>query len=87
MLKFKDFVPTRIKKAGFLSQAQFEHFTDKVGEINEWVTENSIEIVSIETVVLPNIWDEHEEGSEDVDLATSGTNISSWHQFIRIWYK
>jgi len=87
MVHFKDFVPERIKKGGFLSGAKYQHLEDKMEEANKWVKDNGFEIVNVETVVLPNIWDSDEEGSEDVDILTSGTNASTWHQFIRVWYK
>ena len=87
MVLFKDFVPERIKKGGFLSGAKYQHMEDIVKEANKWVEENGYQIVNVETVVLPNIWDEDEEGSEDVDILTSGTNSSTWHQFVRVWYK
>lgn len=87
MISFKDFVPERIKKGGFLSGAKYQALEDKVKEANEWAESNGYQIVNIETVVLPNIWDTDEEGSEDVDILTSGTNSSTWHQFVRLWYK
>ena len=87
MVLFKDFVPERIKKSGFLSGAKYQALEDKVVEANKWASDNGFKIVNVETVVLPNIWDEDEDGSEDVDILTSGTNSSTWHQFIRIWYR
>ncbi len=87
MIRFKDFVPQKIKKGGLLSGAKYEQFIDMTEAADKWAKDNSFKIINIETVVLPNIWDEDEEGSEDVDLLTSGTNSSSWHQFIRIWYR
>ncbi|MEQ9424590.1 MAG: hypothetical protein RJQ09_09245 [Cyclobacteriaceae bacterium] len=87
MVNFKDFVPERIKKGGFLSDAKYQQLEDKVQEANKWVEANGYTIINVETVVLPNIWETHEEGSVDVDISTSGTNASSWHQFIRVWYK
>ena len=87
MVLFKDFVPERLKKSGFLSEAKYQQLEDIVMEANEWVKKNGFKIINIETVVLPNIWDKDEEGSEDVDILTSGTNSSTWHQFIRVWYE
>jgi len=87
MVRFKDFVPERIKKGGFLSGAKYQQLEEKVEEANQWAKDNNFKIVYIETVVLPNIWDDDEEGSVDVDILTSGTNSSTWHQFIRVWYR
>ena len=46
---------------------------------------NRLDIVTVETVVLPNLWDE--EGSEDPEITTSGDMMSTWHQFVRVWYR
>ena len=54
---------------------------------NEWIAENGVDVVNIETVVLPEIWEKDEEGTTDVDIRTSGECSSYWHQFIRVWYK
>ncbi len=87
MVRFKDFVPERLKKGGFLSGAKYEQLGDMAQEADKWAKDNGYKIINIETVVLPNIWDDDEEGSEDVDILTSGTNSSTWHQFIRLWYR
>jgi hypothetical protein len=47
----------------------------------------NIEVVNIETVVLPNIHDELEEGSMDTNLDTMSNSTSSWNQFVRVWYR
>ncbi len=87
MVRFKDFVPERLKKGGFLAGAKYQQLEEIIKEANKWVNDNGFQIVNVETVVLPNIWDTDEEGSEDVDILTSGTNSTTWHQFIRVWYK
>jgi hypothetical protein len=43
--------------------------------------------VTLETVVLPNIWHPYEEGSSDPSLRASGEMSTSWHQFLRCWYR
>ncbi len=89
MLKYKDFVPKRIpgQAGGFFSAAtpeRHESFDKALDEANAWISNNEINILNVETVVLPNIWAEHEEGTEDGSLYTSGT--SHRHQFIRCWF-
>jgi hypothetical protein len=59
-----------------------------LGKLNQWVHENqNLEVVNIETVVLPNIHDSQEEGSQDTELWTGGESSSQWYQLLRIWYR
>jgi hypothetical protein len=87
MLRYQDFVPRMTKPAAFLSPAEHESFEAAVAEANQWIADNAIRIISVETVVLPNIWSRYEEGSADAALGTSGDSPSFWHQFIRVWYE
>ena len=82
MIEFKDFAP-QIKKKGFF-KTDFQTFEEALSAANEWIAGNQIDVVTIETVVLPEIWSE--DGTTDTDLTTSGEMMSSWYQFIRIWY-
>jgi hypothetical protein len=87
MLRYHDFVPQMIKPAAFLSPAEYESFDAALVEANRWIKENEVRVVSIETVVLPNIWSRYEEGTKDPSLGISGDSPSHWHQFIRVWYE
>jgi hypothetical protein len=86
-IKNKDFVPAK-KKGGMFKSGSIENFGIIVEECNQWIGENSdIKIINVETVVLPNIHDSQEEGSEDTELWTGGESSSQWYQLIRIWYR
>ena len=65
MLRYQDFVPKMVKPAAFLSPAEHESFEAALAEANSWIKENEIRVVSVETVVLPNIWSRYEEGTGD----------------------
>ena len=86
MIKCKDFVPKIITKGGFFTTAKAQEFQSCLDHANQWISENKIQPLNIETVVLPNIHDPLEEGSMDTNLDTLGDTTSSWNQFIRIWY-
>lgn len=88
-LRFQDFVPRMQAPAGFLQAAEFETFEEAVAAADRWIEQHrdSVELVSVETVVLPNIWATGEEGSQDTSLRTSGEWPASWHQFVRCWYR
>lgn len=86
MLKYRDFVPQQIEAPGLLKPGQHESFEHAVEAANQWIAQSDIKLISIETVVLPNIWSRWEEGSGDASIGTSGDMFSRWHQFVRCWY-
>lgn len=87
MIGFKDFVPRMLAEPGLFKAGEYESFDEAVAAANRWIKEYDINVVNMETVVLPNIWSRWEEGSKDVSLGTSGDSPSRWHQFVRCWYK
>ena len=54
MLKYKDFVPEEIEAPGFFKEGRHESFEHAVQAANQWLSENRVALISIETVVLPN---------------------------------
>ena len=86
VLQFRDFVPHMLAPPGWFKEGEYESFDDALDAANQWINEQNIKVVNIETVVLPNIWSRFEEGSTDTALSTSGDSPSRWHQFIRCWY-
>lgn len=87
MLKYKDFVPRQIQAMRFLRAGEYESFDDAVKAANEWLATHPVELLKLETVVLPNIHSRWEEGSTDAGICTSGDSPSEWHQFLRCWYR
>lgn len=88
---YRDFVPKRMTQPGgwfWTKDIFYESLDEAVEAANRWIAEaGDLKILSVETVVLPNIWEEYEEGSTDGALRTSGDTSSYWHQFVRIWYQ
>ncbi len=83
----KDFVPEKIK-GGVFKSSKIQNFQEVLEGVNKWRAENpNIEIINIETVVLPNIHDSQEEGSQDTELWTGGESSSQWYQLLRVWYQ
>ena len=87
MIKNKDFTPQITKKGGMFKSTQMEGFQEVVEHMNQWIAESKPDVMNIETVVLPNIYDPDEEGSEDTMLGTGGQSNALWYQFIRVWYR
>lgn len=87
LLKFKDFVPEQLSKNPWTGKGKYESLGQMVREINHWMALHpGIDVMNIETVVLPNIHENKEEGSEDTELPPSAMGQYIWHQFFRVWY-
>lgn len=86
MLKFRDFVPRQVQAPGFLTAGEYDSFELAASSAANWIQNKSIKLYQIETVVLPNMHSNQEEGSRDPSLRTSGEMSSTWHQFLRVWY-
>jgi hypothetical protein len=88
MIRYRDFAPQRIK-GGLLRADRYETFDQAVTAATAWLAESHIEPITMETVVMPNIWSSDEEGTKDgsVDTSESMTSVNSWYQFLRVWYR
>ena len=86
MLSFRDFVPQMLVEPGVFSQGEYESFHAAVIAANEWIAQDKIRVINVETVVLPNIWSRWEEGSHDTSLGIGSGAPSRWHQFVRVWF-
>lgn len=94
MIACRDFVPKQLHAPDkglaeqlFIlptNQGEYETFEATVGAANAWIDENSVRVINVETVVLPNIWEVWESGSQDPALRTF--QKPTWHQFVRVWY-
>ncbi|MFI5256991.1 MAG: hypothetical protein ACHQRK_07000 [Gemmatimonadales bacterium] len=88
MIRHRDFTPRRIP-GGILHADRYESFDQAVAAAQEWIDAGKIDVVSMETVVLPNIWSHDEEGTTDasVETAQAMTSVNEWNQFLRVWYR
>ena len=86
MYAFKDFAPPQLSEGTFFSGPSFATFSVAVETANAWIRETGVQVVHLETVVLPGIWNENEEGTEDGRLAVGG-DTGGWYQFVRVWYE
>lgn len=87
MIYFRDFEPRKLKSAGIFNAAEYQSVGSILEDLNDWIRDENIEVVNIETVVLPNIHNWNEKGTSDPELITGGDVGSTWHQFFRVWYK
>ncbi len=88
MINYHDFAPQRIS-GGLLHSDRYETFELAVAAANAWITENAIDVVTVETVVLPNIESDKGDGTSDarVETAEAMTTINQWYQFVRVWHR
>ena len=83
----KDFVPEK-SKGGMFKSGRIQSFQEVLEAANLWIKENpAIDVLNVETVVLPNIHESDEEGSMDTELWTGGESSSHWYQLLRVWYR
>jgi hypothetical protein len=85
MIAFKDFAPRLLQEGGMFSASTFETLGEAVDGASHWCAEHGILPLNVETLLLPDIHDSSEEGSEDVHL-TTGDRGTEWHQIVRVWY-
>lgn len=85
-LKCKDFVPEK-SKGSLFKTGKIQSFQETLATANEWIAQNkNIRVLNVETIVLPNIHESDEEGSQDTELWTGGESSSHWYQLLRVWY-
>ena len=82
-IAFKDFFPAVLKR-GFLS-SEYELFPAVVQQANEWIATSGVQVLNVETLVLPNVSDEDE--AQQTNIRTSGEMSSYWRQILRVWYE
>lgn len=94
MIKCKDFAPRVTERGPFGNPSDYESFSDVVDAANQWIDSTTIQVINVETVVLP---DRIERTSDDVyGIATSnafhpvtisqGLTINCF-QCVRVWYR
>lgn len=87
MIAYRDFVPRMLGPTGLLGEPSFQTLQDALDGCNAWIAEQAVEILHIETVVLPNVHHPFEEGSEDVNIRQDDDWVTPWNQFIRVWFR
>jgi hypothetical protein len=83
IIGYKDFLPA-VLKSGLFS-TEHEMLPAAVVRANEWIAESGVNVINVETVVLPNV--EQVEDASQVGIRTSGELSSYWFQVVRVWYE
>ncbi len=88
MLSFTDFLPARLDPGDRRLRVGFSSLSTSVAAANEWLHENpDVEVINVETVVLPNMYQSREQGSTDAALQLRGQRGDVMYQFVRVWYR
>lgn len=87
MLAYKDCAPKQISPVGLLKAAEYESFNEAVAAANAWIERKGVDVINVETVVLPSLSGPHSEGSTDPNVVLQPSFAATWNQFIRVWYR
>jgi hypothetical protein len=86
-LQFRDFAPeTKETQALIFTTLTTASLQRAVDTANDWIASQNINVINVETVLLPEMHSHGEEGTADTMLQTSGEMSSRWYQFVRVWY-
>ena len=87
MIEFRDFAPRILTNAGDYIP-QFESLEQSVREANDWINTQRIDVLNVETVVLPSFSSRIQGNPED---AYTYVNLGNYwfgcRQFVRVWYR
>jgi hypothetical protein len=84
MIAFRDFVPQPQRKRLLGMLTDYENLHELVGRVNQWVEQENIRVINVETVLL-NSLPANETDESPVRMDSSGTTFSTY-QIIRVWY-
>ena len=94
MIQCKDFAPRITERGPFGGASEYESFSEVVSAANQWIENTTIQVINVETVVLP---DRIEGPNDDVYgvtvsigfypvMITQGITINCF-QCVRVWYR
>lgn len=94
MIQYKDFAPRITERGPFGGPSGYESFSEVVSAANQWIESTTIQVINVETVVLPD----RIEGTGDGDHGVTTSNafypvmISQglavkYFQCVRVWYR
>lgn len=94
MIKYKDFAPRITEQGPLGGPSEYESFSEVVSAVNQWIESTTIQVINVETVVLPD----RIEGTHDDVYGVTTSNafypvmISQglaikYFQCVRVWYR
>lgn len=82
---YKDFAPQVIRRGPFGGVIEVEAFSEAVSAANQWIENRSVQVMNIETVVLPLNSNSTNHGAYGFTIV-NGVAVN-WYQCVRVWYR
>ncbi|WP_339385118.1 hypothetical protein [Calothrix sp. FACHB-168] len=94
MIKCKDFAPRITKQGPFGGPSEYESFSEVVSAVNQWIESKTIQVINVETVVLPDRIEGTSDGVYGVTVSngfypvmiSQGVTVNCF-QCVRVWYR
>lgn len=94
MIKYKDFAPRITERGPFGGASEYESFSKVVSAANQWIESTTIQVINVETVVLPDRIEGTSDGDYGLTISNSfhpvmisqGLTINCF-QCVRVWYR
>jgi len=87
MIQYIDFFPDVIDTSLLGIVRAVDSFDAVVKVANNWTASNPVEVVNIETVLIPQSQAIKEAPKSKEGFYPEGHNPTHWYQGIRIWYR
>jgi hypothetical protein len=94
MIQYKDFAPRITERGPFGGASDYESFSEVVSSANAWIENTTIQVINVETVVLPDRIEGTSDGEYGLTVSNSfhpviisqGVTINCF-QCVRVWYR
>jgi hypothetical protein len=94
MIQCKDFAPRITERGPFGGPAEYEFFSEVVSAANQWIESTTIQVINVETIILPNRVEGTSDGVYGVAVSngfypvmiSQGVTINCF-QCVRVWYR
>jgi hypothetical protein len=94
MIQCKDFAPRITERGPFGGAADYESFSEVVSEVNQWIESSTIQVINVETVVLPDSLKSTSDGDYGLTVSSGfhpvmisqGVTVNCF-QCVRVWYR
>lgn len=94
MIQCKDFAPRITDRGPFGGPSEYESFSEAVSAVNQWIASTTIQVINVETVVLPDRIEGTGDGGYGVTtsnafypvMISQGLAIN-YFQCVRVWYR
>jgi hypothetical protein len=94
LIQYKDFAPRITERGPFGGASDYESFSEVVSAANQWIESRTIQVINVETVVLPDRVEGTDDGGYGVAsgngfypvMISQGLTINCF-QCVRVWYR